>query len=160
MKRFFYSVFSKIFAVATAFLFSQLPAFMQQYTHILYGHLQECRRLRQAIDLHASFTNKTVPQYIQKFLTHTDPDFVYQGQLMADLSLRTDTLEIRYYELTTTSVWQKPFVFLAHLDGEIARETFDHFVVSITFSAETALFALSGILVAMGVTFAASRRLS
>jgi DUF2937 family protein len=151
MNTFFYKMLDRSFAVFGAFAFSQMPAFMQQYTQILYGHVQECKRLQMALELHATVSNKTVSEYIQKFLIQQDPDFVHQGKLLLAIQERYSTLSAAYTHLNTAAIWKRPFVFFSELDMSIVHETMSQFTLSISFSLETIIFMLIGILTAAGI---------
>jgi hypothetical protein len=65
--------------VIGAFVASQIPEFIQQYTQRLAGHVNELYRLLNQMRQVASYSNKTLDQYIQKFITSSDPDFARQG---------------------------------------------------------------------------------
>lgn len=151
MNTFIFKMIDRCAAVAGAFIFCQVPAFMQQYTHILFGHVQECKRLHATLEVHASLGNKSVSEYIKKFLTQQDPDFVQQGKMLLGIQERYNELTVTYANLTGAPIWKKPFVFFSSLDMAIVEETFSKFVVSLTLSVETAIFAFMGIVVAMGL---------
>lgn len=149
MKKFLFTMVDRIMAVLGAFIFCQIPSFMQQYTQLLLGHLEECKRLLATIEHNASQSNKTILEYIQKFLTQQDPDFVNTGLLLQNIQQRSIELSTSYSNLQQASLWKKPFVFLSQLDSGIFKETYSGFVPALSFSLETIVYALFGMVFAI-----------
>jgi hypothetical protein len=149
MKKFFYTLVDRIVAVLGAFIFCQLPAFMQQYMGLLLGHLEECKRWNSLNMQNAALSNKTVSEYIQKFLSQQDPDFVQQGHFLQGIEERSNELASAYAHLQNAPVWKKPFVFIAEADSTILKEAYSHFTPSLSFSIETLLYGLAGLFIAV-----------
>ncbi len=137
-------VLDRVFAVGGAFLFCQLPLLMHEYSMVLSGHLAESRRQINMLQHAASLTNKTLQEYIAKFLKQQDLDFVHQGELMQSMQSRYDDLSNAYNALTHSTVWTKPFVFVKHLDADVFWDTVSEFTPGLTLSFESIVYAIIG----------------
>lgn len=135
----------RCFAVGGAFLFCQLPLFMQQYTMVLSGHLAESRRDINLLQHAATSSNKTLQEYIQKFLGQQDMDFVHQGELMQALQNRYNELSYSYAAIQESSVWAKPIVFISKIDVSIFWDTFKDFTFGLSMNLETLIYAFFGV---------------
>lgn len=130
------SLLDRLCMVLGAFIGSQIPAFMQQYTQRLGGHVAELNRLFDHLQVVAGQSNKTINQYIHKFLSSSDPDFVHQGEFMQNLEMRLQQLNQSLYQLTHSSLWDRPFVFIKDLHYDIAQSTFASFQPSLNITVE------------------------
>lgn len=139
------ALLDRIFAVMGAFLFSQIPTFMQQYGQQLTGHAQELKMQLDLMTKTALQSGKTLDQYIHKFLQYADVDISAQGRLMQDMVVRYQTLSEASLALNQASVFSKPFVFFKHLYPDIVASTFHLFTPSISFTLEGLAYALIGI---------------
>ena len=149
MNKFLYKIADRVIAVAGAFVFCQIPSFMREYVSVLSGHLEESKSFIKMIEYNAALTNKTLPEYIQKFLSQTDNDFMHQGQMMQSVVDRYEELYRAYIGLQDATVWEKPFVFVAKIDMPLAEETYASFTPALTLNAETVVYAFTGILVSI-----------
>lgn len=138
-------IIDRCFAVGGAVLACQFPLLMLQYTMVLSGHLAESRRNINMMQHAASLTNKTLQEYIQKFLGQADLDFVHQGELMQEMQLRYADLSESYTALQHSTVWSKPFVFLSRLDSAVFWDTLSDFAPGLTLSFESLIYALIGL---------------
>jgi hypothetical protein len=137
----------RCFAVGGSILFCQLPLLMQQYIQMLSGHLAEARHQLNLLQNTASLGNKTVQEYIQKFLGQSDLDFVNQGKLMQSMQSRYEDLSQAYGAIQESSVWMKPFVFASHIDTAVFWDTVKGFSPGISMNLETVIYALIGLVV-------------
>lgn len=128
-----------------ALSFSQIPLFMQQYQHHLAGHVSELQALILSMKESAALTGKSLEQYVSKFLSSTDPDFVRQGELMHQMMQRFQKLQEGYEALNHTSLYSKPFLFIRYFDGSIAKSTWASFEMGFSFSTEGMAYAVVGI---------------
>jgi len=136
----------RLFAVAGALIFSQIPLFIQQYSQRLAGHVAELRlQVAQLMDA-ASFSGKTLEQLIAKFLTSGDPDFARQGEMMQQTIWRYDHLNSALQHLETSSPLSRFFVFLHQLDWKIAQGTLDSYTFGVVFNWEGGVYLLIGVL--------------
>jgi Protein of unknown function (DUF2937) len=143
--RLIHYLLDRLFVVIGAFLGSQIPAFMQQYTHRLVGHVNELEHLIQNLRQVASYSNKTLEVYIQKFLTSADSDFVHQGQFMEEIVGRWEQLRYSLQHFQQSLLWQRPFVFIQDLQSDIARSTFDSFQPGFNLNLESLCYAGLGL---------------
>jgi len=135
----------RCFAVGGAFIFCQLPLLMQQYTMVLSGHLAESRREINLLQHAATLSNKTLQEYIQKFLGQQDLDFVHQGEIMQALQSRYNELSYSYAAIQEASVWTKPLVFISKVDMGVFWDTFHDFTFGISTNFETLIYAFVGL---------------
>ncbi|MBA2369445.1 MAG: DUF2937 family protein [Candidatus Protochlamydia sp.] len=149
--RFVYQVLDRFFVVFGAFLGSQIPQYLQQYTQRLAGHVAELDFQIAKLKKIAAMSGKTLDQYIHKFEQNTDPDFVRQGEFMDGIVIRWQELNQALSNLTEASVWKHPFVFLKEMDYSIARNTYESFQPGLNLTTEGFLYACLGIL--MGYSF-------
>ena len=135
----------RIFSVIGVLLFCQLPLFIMQYETMLQGHLLECTQQRTFIEASALKSNKSLESYIDKFLKQADSDFVQQGIMMQHIEQRYTSLHTSYSALKKASFWQRPFVFVATLQGDIARTVWESFTPGIATTQETVVYAFLGL---------------
>ena len=106
-------LFDRICAVIGAVLCGQAPLFMQQYAQQLVGREAELHAQVDAMRKAASLSGKTLQQFIAKFITNSDSDIVHQGQLMQKLVDRWQSFTDALSALQNSTVFERPFVFLA-----------------------------------------------
>jgi hypothetical protein len=141
------SILDRLCVVAGAFVGSQIPEFFQQYTQRLSGHVSELHRLLNQMRQVASYSNKTLEQYIHKFISSSDPDFVHQGEFMQGMVSRFDELNQALNYLMQSSMWLKPYVFAKGIQYDIAHATLSSFQPGINLNVEGFCYAVGGILV-------------
>jgi len=141
----------RILCVAGAVLFSQAPEFMQQYLQRLGGHLAEARRQLAQFEDIARQAGRTVQELAAQYATNADPTVVGMGRLMGDTETRVSALSASEAALRNASVWERPFVFLRHLDSETASGTAGVFKPAVPTTIEGILYALLGVVVILGV---------
>jgi len=141
----------RILCVAGAVLFSQAPEFMQQYLQRLGGHLAEARRQLAQFEDVARQAGRTLQELVAQYATNADPTVVGMGRLMGDTEKRVSALSASEAALRDASVWERPFVFLRHLDGEIANGTAGVFKPAVPTTIEGLLYALIGVVVILAI---------
>lgn len=151
MKYWMIGLIDRIFAVLGALVFAQLPLFMQQYQHQLFGHIAELRVQTQAMETIAAAGGKTLPQFIQKFTESADPDFMRQGELMFGMTDRLQTLSQGMEAISAASPLSKFITFFQHVNVDIAKATLTDFRPGIPLTLEGGAYALAG--VAVGFLF-------
>lgn len=134
----------------------QIPSFFMQYMQRLAGHLQELTRQLDALTHLANRNGRTLTQYIQKFSSQSDRDFSDQGVWMEMLVQRHADLTQSFQALQQATPWGRPFVFLTHLDHNIALGTWEDFQPALTISSEALLYAFFGILTGSCLVFCLS----
>lgn len=149
--RIFDSLIDRILCVLGAVLFSQGPEFMQQYLQRLGGHLAEARRQLAVFQSTAAQAGTSLEQFIRQTGANSDPGVARLGGVMTDAVERAGSLQSAHDALLQAAVWERPFVFLRHLDLEIARATGAIYQPAVPTTAEGLIYALAGMLVFLAV---------
>jgi len=136
----------RLFIIASAFLFNQIPAFMLQYMQRLSGHIDELKNLVTELNKIAYANGKTLDQYIQKFLKSSESDILQQGQFIQSIQFRLSDFSQALAHLQESSVLTRPFIFFKDIDYNIAKSTFTSFQSSISLTLEGFYYTLVGIL--------------
>lgn len=145
MKEGLVNILDRIFAVAGAFIFVQIPQFYQQYTSLVSGHLAELAYQITQMEKSAKTTEKTLDQLIQKFIAASDPDFHNQGVLMQATFERWTEFTKALLALNEASFLSRPFVFIRHVDWQVFKETFHQFTFGFSLTFESLIYAIFGI---------------
>ncbi|MFW6347757.1 MAG: DUF2937 family protein, partial [Cyclonatronaceae bacterium] len=135
----------RIFAVMGAMAAAQFPQFVQQYLQRLAGHAAEARRLLARYEQAAEDVGMGFEAYVQRFSNDPDSTIAGQGQIMTELSERAASLQEAVAALQNSHALNRPFVFLNHLDTEIAYQTLLIFQPGVPTTPEGGLYALTGI---------------
>jgi len=146
----FDGILDRIFSVIGAAAFSQIPEFMQQYIQRLGGHVDEAQHHLGLIKKAAKLSGHSLSTYIETFLTDTDPTIVQQGQLIQRTIERARELAEALQAINNTSVFTKPFVFLAKIKYPIAKATLENFQPAVPITMENLIYALIGLFFALG----------
>lgn len=134
----------RLFALAGAFLFSQIPFFMQQYAQKLSGHVAELQLQKSALEKIAAASGKTLEQYVQKFYASTDNDFVLQGHFMHDIVQRLHELSEGLTALQQASGWEHPFVFIKVFQMNLGVATYETFKPGFAVTFESGAYMFCG----------------
>jgi len=149
-RRSFLSVFDsltdRILCVVGAVLFSQGPEFMQQYLQRLGGHLDEARRQLATFQRTADQAGLTLEAFIRKTSGNADADVARLGGVMNDAVERVGSLQAAHDALLHAALWERPFVFLRHIDSAIARATGAVYQPAVPTTVEGLLYAFAGML--------------
>lgn len=141
-------VFERLLIVVGAFLGSQIPMFMHQYKQRLEGHAEELQHLLENMRLIASYSNKTLPEYITKFLDNPDPDFSKQGEFLQMMMQRWQNLSEALLHLRESPIWEQPYFFIKYFNKNIAEATLNSFQPGLSLTLEGLCYTGLGILVA------------
>lgn len=144
MLKFLSWLFDRLFVVLGALMGSQVPEFIQQYTQRLGGHVDELSHLLSMMKQSAALSNKSLENYIQKFMSNGDPDFVLQGKFMSSILSRWEQLTHSLYSLMESSIWAKPYVFFVNVDSEIFASTVKSYHPGFALTVEGLLYAALG----------------
>ncbi len=145
--RIFDSLIDRILCVLGAILFSQGPEFMQQYLQRLGGHLDEARRQLAVFQQTAAQAGLSLDQFISQTGANPDTSVARLGGVMSGAVERVSTLQSAHDALLHAALWERPFVFVRHLDVAIARATGAVYQPAVPTTAEGLLYALAGMLV-------------
>lgn len=148
--RFIGGVLERVVVVVSALSFAQIPLFIQHYEQQLVGRIAELKMQVDAIQVIAK--DRSLHEYIFKFTSNSDPDFVQQGNLLFEMVNRYDSLQTAYANLQNATLFTKPVVFVNHLYSDIAASTWEHFHLGLPLTVEGAAYAFVGVIVGMCVT--------
>lgn len=147
----FDGLLDRVLAVVGAVLFSQAPEFFQQYLQRLGGHLDEARRTLAQFTLTATQAGTALDDFIRRTAVNADPAVARLAETMTAAVERVSSLTAAHDTLRDASAWTRPFVFLRHLDWDIARGTLGVFTPAVPVTLEGGLYALAGMLVFLGL---------
>lgn len=141
----------RVFCVVGALLFSQLPEFIQQYLQRLGGHLDEARRVLGQFRHTAAQSGLTLDQFIHQTQANPDPAVAKLATAMTDVVARVDALASAQTAIQNASLWERPLIFLSHIDFSIARATWGIYHPAVPTTFEGVIYALLGVFIALGV---------
>lgn len=136
----------RVLCVLGAVAFCQLPEFIQQYLQRLGGRLDEARHQLAQFEAVAAQSKLTLPQFIERTSTNADDAVARLGGVMQDAIARVDELASAETAIRNASLWEKPFVFFAHLDRSIAGATFDIYRPAVPTTTEGLIYAAAGMI--------------
>lgn len=154
----FDNLVDRILCVVGAVLFSQGPEFMQQYLQRLGGHLDEARRQVAGFHKTAQEAGLSLDQLIGQTSANHDPAVARLSGVMTDAVDRVLTLQSAHDALLQAAAWERPLVFLRHLDVSIARATGAVYQPAVPTTLEGLAYALAGMLFALAVYHVTLRR--
>lgn len=140
------NLLDRLFVVAGAFLGSQIPQFIQQYTQRLAGNVDALQKLLTQLRNIALFSSKSLEQYIQKFRDSSDPDFISQADFMQGILMRWQDLHQTLDHLTQSSIWLRPYYFLKDLQPDVAHSTLESFQPGLSLTIEGLCYAGVGMI--------------
>lgn len=155
----FDSLTDRILCVVGAVLLSQGPEFMQQYLQRLGGHLDEARRQLAVFQKTADQAGLTLDKFISQTAANADPAVAKLGGVMADAAERVTSLQSAHDTLLQAALWERPFVFVRHLDTGIARATAAVYQPAVPTTAEGLVYALAGMLLMLALYHFGLKRL-
>ncbi len=150
-KRCTQKILERVVISLCAILCIQLPFFITQYTHQLRGHIDELKWQVEQMEMAASFSGKSLEQYIAKFIKNEDQDFANQGIMMRTVTHRFEKLSHAWTQLKNSSAVTRPFAFFRYLQLDIFSATFQEFKMGISFTWESLVFGLLGIFLGSGL---------
>lgn len=149
----------RILCVVGAVLFSQGPEFMQQYLQRLGGHLDEARRQLAAFQRTASEAGLTLEAFIRQTAATPDADVARLAGVMQESVDRVASLAAAHDALAHAALWERPLVFLRHLDPAIARTTGAVYQPAVPTTLEGALYAFAGMVLVLALYHVGAKRL-
>jgi hypothetical protein len=152
-------IVDRVLAVAGAFLFSQAPEFFQQYLQRLGGHLDEARRTLAQFERTADAAGLTLERFIAQTAANADTAVARLGPVMRGALDRVQHLDAAYTSLREATAWTRPFAFLRHLDGSIARATWADYRPAMPTTLEGLAYAAAGMLLFVCLHHVLFRRL-
>lgn len=143
------SLVDRVLCVAGAVAFSQVPEFFQQYLQRLGGHLDEARLRVAQYEAVAKQSGITLRQLIDVTKAQPAEPVAKLGQVIADAETRVEALTAAEAALREASLWERPFVFLANLDTDIASGTWSVFKPAVPVTLEGLVYAGAGMVIAL-----------
>jgi len=147
----------RILCVLGAVVFSQLPEFMQQYLQRLEGHLDEAKLALGRFKDAAAQSGMSLEQLVAGAAKNPDPSVGRLGTVVHEAALRVDELAAADTALRQASAWTRPFVFIAHVDGGIARATLAIYRPAVPTTAEGLAYAAFGVVLVLALYHLAIR---
>ncbi len=148
---YFDGIFDRIFSVLGAVGLAQFPQYFQQYLQRLGGHADEAKIVAWLFRDAARDAGYTIEDYITRFKNEPVPEIARQGDIMQFSIDRADQLAAAVDALQSANMFTRPFVFLAHMDTDIAMSALRIFQPGIPTTPEGAVYAFAGIL--LGLAF-------
>ncbi len=145
------SILKNIFILFVVFVFSQIPSFMKGYANIVKGALLEVDNLIEGYTKQASRSNKSLSEYIDKYLQSSDVDFRNTGELMLDTIERRQKYQKVLHILEKSSKIYKLFLIIPHLDWNMIKK--NDLEPKITFDQESILYVIAGLLIGMFLAY-------
>lgn len=147
--RFGETLLDRALCVLGAVGLSQAPEFFQQYLQRLGGHLDEARRQLASYEAVARQSGITLRQLIDTTRAQAAEPVAKLGNVIAETQGRVESLTAAESALREASVWERPFVFMAHLDPSIAARTWEVFKPAVPVTPEGFVYAAVGMLLAL-----------
>lgn len=149
--RIFDSLIDRILCVLGAILFSQVPEFMQQYLQRLGGHLDEARRQLAVFQQTAAQAGLSLDQFISQTGSNPDTSVARLGGVMSGTAERVSSLQSAHDALLHSALWERPFIFVRHLDVQIARATGAVYQPAVPTTPEGIVYAVAGMLMILAL---------
>ncbi len=155
------SVLSKLIngaaAVLGAALFSQFPAFYQQYLQRLGGGLDQARIAVQRIEEVARSLGLTVDNMVERFMMSRDAAYKSLGAINVQVLEDLQRLQEAEAVLANATGVDRIIQFFSHLDMTVAGGTLRTYVPALPLTLEALVYAaigmLFGILVYSGIEY-------
>lgn len=147
----FDSLIDRVLCVVGAVLLSQGPEFMQQYLQRLGGHLHEARRQLTHFQKTSIEAGLSLDEFIKRTAASAEPSVAKLAGVMTESVERVASLQAAYDALLRASLWERPFIFLRHLNVGITQATAIVYKPAVPTTAEGLLYALTGMLLMLAV---------
>lgn len=157
MFNFFANTLDRVLSLVFGIVFAQIPQFIQHYMQQLFGRVEELRMQVESMRYAASLSGKSLEQFIKKFQSNSDPDFIHQGDVMSQILGRHDQLSTAYSHMQTAKGIEQPFTFFYYFDWSLAKSTMANFSLGVPLTLEAGVYALCGI-VCCHVIFVVARK--
>ncbi|WP_404422447.1 DUF2937 family protein [Nibricoccus sp. IMCC34717] len=141
----------RIVCVLGAVAAAQGPSFLLQYTQRLGGHLEEARRQLAVLVSAAEKSGHSWREWAETARSSSDAAVAELGRVLQTTQVRADELERAHQALREAGLWERPFVFLRHVDVEVFSGTWSDYQPTVPTTAEGAVYALAGMSIALVV---------
>lgn len=143
------SLVDRVLCVLGAVGLSQAPEFFQQYLQRLGGHLDEARMRVAQYEAVAQQSGITLGQLIETTKAQPVEPVAKLGRVIEDAETRMHSLAAAETALREASLWERPFVFMANLDLDIASGTWAVFKPAVPITLEGLIYAAVGMVLAL-----------
>lgn len=130
---------------------SQAPEFFQQYLQRLGGHLDEARIALARYEAVARESGITLARLIETTRAQPATPVARLGDAIAEAQARVIDLEAAEAALRAATLWERPFVFLRHVDPDIAARAWAVFKPAVPVTTEGLVYALAGMVLALAL---------
>ncbi|MCW9035249.1 MAG: DUF2937 family protein [Rhodospirillales bacterium] len=131
-----------IWAFLFAISFSQVPTFIQQYEQRLGGAVHELQTLVERYTADAMEEELTLMAYLRHHQESTDSAIRRTGETLHYTLTRFEKLYTHQKAMEDGQVWEKPMHFVQGLDGEIAKQAWDKYNITLTLDIYYSLFGI------------------
>ena len=126
------SIIDRCFFTITFILGVQLPEFIQQYQQRLSGHLNESKlQLAQFETIAQQHFDGSLITMISRYKSNSEASIVNTGELIERLTHRVQYLTDHLEQITSTDYLNQIYLFVRHLDQQIAIATTEQFSMAI-----------------------------
>lgn len=146
---FFLNLGDRLLCVLFAVLLTQIPTYLTQYQDSLSKVRQRSEQTYLELDANAAQFNLDVDSYLEQQRLIPDSMRLANPQLMQDAVLRFRNYDEAYRAISESSPWRKPFALFKYYDPSIHASF--NFQPQIEYSWTSAVYALIGVLIALGV---------
>ena len=134
-------------SILFALSLSQMPRYIELYLHVLRGALLEVERSIEILEKQASYSNKSLAEYIRKHLNSDDTDFRNTGLAILSQLKRRREYKSSIGSLQSAAAWNKPFIFIKNFDYSIARSV--DFKPALSITEESLIYILASFLLCL-----------
>lgn len=126
------NILDRCFFTVTFIFGVQLPAFMQQYQQRLAGHLNEAQlQLEQFNIIAQQHFDGSLVTMISRYKNNNEASISSTGELIEALVARVQYLGSHLEQINSSEYLTSLYLFLRHLDGQIAKATANDFSMAI-----------------------------
>ncbi len=140
-----------LFGGAGALGLGQAPAFYAQYLQRLGGRLDQAVATVARIRADAAARGESLEDYIALSLADVSSRAQEAGQRALEAVQTRDALREAYAALTVAPPIERPKVFAAHFDADLAAATLRDFAPALPVTAEGLVYAAAGLLLGLGL---------
>ena len=137
----------RLVCVFFAFLFTQVPTYINQYTDVLAGAKMEAQKTYVELDESAAEFNLTVDAYLKKLVANEDAMVRENAEVSLNAVERYRRYQEAFEALTSASLWTRPFSLLKHYDKSIHAAM--QFETNIPITVEGGVYAFVGVLIGL-----------
>ena len=147
--RFGETLLDRVLCVAGAVGLSQAPEFYQQYLQRLGGHLDEAIMQLARFQAVAHESDITLAELIATTRAQDSAPVARLGTLIVETEARVKELQLASGALNGATLWERPWVFVRHVDTDIMAGTWTAFKPAVPVTLEGLVYAGAGMVLAL-----------